>query len=589
MRFKAGYLGLAVVMVALFGSILSGLIFNVDKVQTVTTGYDYVTDITGLFDVSEDPQYIDYNPASNYTGYTNTISSNAFPSGISFIESSIANNYRIPTSMGEVVVGPSGTLDNNSSFISPAEYSSEIYAFNDCRPADRSGYAILYSKLTNFKAVTVYDWAVATFGDLSQYVEIEINFNSPSPSYPAVGGTTMTKTLSPQVGNTTLSKITINVANLTCTAVNSNGAPYYTDASLYDAILYYGGATQSTEYWSLNGSQILTDSTVLSLPYTSTLTKAPTYAYMLPSGGVTLAGNPNGGYFSTIWNNDTTTQYDNAIVNIVVQFTSNDILLIDNHWISKSFVGDFPAVMVSFNGLTGKVNLFPITSFTNFNEFTVSDTAISSLDHTVGIIDSLTFSKLSNTLEPLRWSVYSTTLFMDTYDTVMVDPSIDLANYWPDMESYRYWFQSVALYGESVTINGQTFMLDDNESITIDYFPERLTNFYISYGVDNHAYITFNQSMRTYDLGEITDKVLSFTGIWYFNVGLYEGHETVKDVYEWAGAFEGSANMVIILALGLIVVGTLVAKRMGYSFKMWDKIVLIICGFALLCLIGGFV
>lgn len=591
MKFKAGYLGLAIVMLALFGSVLSGLIFNVNQVERSTTAYNYVTDITGLFDITDNPQYIEYNPATNYTGYTNMQSEYLaqFPTGISFIESSVANNYRIPISLGETATGPSGTVNNSSSYPQIGNKPEYYTVFGDAVPDPPSGYATLWSRVFGFKSTTMYDWAIATFGDLSSYSKVEVFFTYPTYEYPVTRAVinTMAGMGINQISDSGITSIVINPDDLTFT--DNRGSTY----SLYDVVLTYGNVSQKTNFWNINDSQEINVSTSLSLSYTSTVTYAPTYAYMNPTAGVTLALRPDGQYFGTEWSNSTiSTIYDNVIIDLLVKIETGGSLVISGGSPQSLITIDdsyrFPAVLVRLNKLTNTATLYPVTHFVNFAEYTVSTEPILTSAFENSNLDKLWLSCLYDGL-PHRFSIVQTTVVMDDYDVVMVDPSINLADYWPDMTSYRYHFQSVALYGDSITINGVTYALNENESIIVNIFPERLTNFYISFGMDGHTYLTFNSSMRTYDLGETVDKVVSFTGIWYFNAGLYEGKASTEKVYEWAGAFSGSVNMIILTALAFMVIGTLVAKKMGYTCKMWDKVVLIVCAFGLLCMVGGFI
>ena len=146
MKFKAGYLGFCVVVLALFGSVIAGLVLNVDKVETTTTAYDYVTDITGLFEFTDEPQYIEYAPASNYTGYTNTVNVNTNPTGISFSQTSVANNYRMPLTYTIANTGPSGTLNNSSNYTQALAEMPTFNVFDANRPSAPSGYAVLKSQ-----------------------------------------------------------------------------------------------------------------------------------------------------------------------------------------------------------------------------------------------------------------------------------------------------------------------------------------------------------------------------------------------------------------------------------------------------------
>lgn len=589
MKFKAGYLGLCVVVLALIGSAVSGFVLNVDRVERTTTGYNYITDITGLFDFTDDPQYIEYDPASNYTGYTATVV-NSVPTGISYELSTVANNYRIITSTGATVAGPSGTIDNNASYPLPSRWVDTYQVANVAiRPQSTGTHAAISSELTMTKAVTLYDWTVAAFGDLSQYDKIDVALTMPTAAYPVsyVFFNNVNSTLL-QVSANQWTTITISASDLTFKAVTANDTEY--SGSLYDFVMYYGASTQKTLMWSPNDSYYITDNTELTASWTSTVTYAPTYAYMIPDAGVTLEKNPLGGYFGTIWDNDSGTAYDNVVVNVLVKLDSAGRLTVSGmgaaFTVSMSEYGDFPAVMITWDVLRGVAEVRPVVDFINFNDYSVADTIIDTATITGQFIDNITFESVDNFV-PLRWSVAGTTIKMDAQGVVMVNPSINLADYWPNMASYRFYIQSVALHGESVTINGVTYPIGDNESITINGVTERFRNVYVSYDLENNVSITFASNKRTVELGPAVDRTLSFDGAWYFNMGLYEGVSTTTSEYVWAGAFD-SPDAIIILGLGLLLVLWVAVNRMGYSFKLLDKLVIAVAVFAMIFMIGGF-
>lgn len=617
MKFKAGYLGLCLVVLALFGSAILGLVANVDKTEVTTTSYDYVTDITGLFDFSDTPQYIEYIPASNYTGYSNTVDNENYPTGLSFTVSQVANNYRVPTYVSTTTTGPSGTI-NDSTSLTLVPHNTVISGNT------REGYSPTglasnqipddYTSVTGYKVSTIYDFCYSVFGAPSGYRSVELNFSYPGVGYPITSAFVVPGLNSVDApysyGSTSfhpqITRLVIDPVALTAQAYT--GASLNGTYSLYDLYVYYGNATQKTTIYTSDGyggapASTLIASTSLSLTYTSTITPVPTYAYLLPSAGVSLAQNPLGGYFSTVWDNDTgATRYLNSRVDIAIHVPNDTGISIDlgtyeftirnNGGLSVDGVtlGQFERILFSVDTVAGTVTIRPIITFSNFFDYTTADIMIYSanIQATTGL-EEIVFSKPTGVSGASSWQIVNTTVFMDTFNSVMVNPSIDLSDYFPELDSYRYWFQSFALYGESITINGTTYDLDDNHSITIDGATERLNNFYISYDLENNASITFRQTNKTYDLGQAEDRTISFTGIWYFNAGLYEGHSATEEVYKWAGAFEGNADTIIILGLGLLAVLYLGFTKAGYKFKLLDKLVLAVCVVFLVSLIGGLI
>ena len=69
MRFESGMLGFLVVVLAIGFSIAGTILLSAEEQTYTVTKYDLVTDVTGLFDTDESPQYFDYDLSQNYTGY----------------------------------------------------------------------------------------------------------------------------------------------------------------------------------------------------------------------------------------------------------------------------------------------------------------------------------------------------------------------------------------------------------------------------------------------------------------------------------------------------------------------------------------
>lgn len=85
-------LGVVIVLIALITSLFIGVITNTtSEIQTVTK-YEYVTDMSQTFSYSEQPNYLQFNPTSNYTGY---ILSNGNAPGVAYTESNSPSNYRM--------------------------------------------------------------------------------------------------------------------------------------------------------------------------------------------------------------------------------------------------------------------------------------------------------------------------------------------------------------------------------------------------------------------------------------------------------------------------------------------------------------
>lgn len=69
MEFKNGYLGVAIVVMALFGSICIGFVGNLEGEEITQTVYRDATDVSSLYDYEPVNAYVEYSPNSNWTGW----------------------------------------------------------------------------------------------------------------------------------------------------------------------------------------------------------------------------------------------------------------------------------------------------------------------------------------------------------------------------------------------------------------------------------------------------------------------------------------------------------------------------------------
>lgn len=630
MKFKSGYLGICIVVLSLLLGTAGSLLLNVDKTAEASTKYDYKTDITGLFDTTQEPQYIDFSPATNYNGYAPLYPGQPNPSGIDYVVSPTSNNYRVLAVADDPITGPYGTV-NNSTSLTQATFNYSVNTSVGSSERVQSG--ALTGTLTGQKVASLYTWVTSVW-DLSTYSEIEITLSYPAIHAPTeragFGSALYIPASDPYYSINAGHWDIIKVFSDSLTFQYYTGGTWSPTYSLYDYYMVYGDATQREIY--ISGGNMVADNyaTSLSLSYTSTMTPYPLYEYMVPSQGVTNTG----GYVT--WDNDTaTTDYDNFEVSIIFgppMSSGSPVPLTDwktsitlnttsggdpsrvitfTHTVtggvgsmyasyynypdmdypipSGTFLGDFDYILVVINKIgQPTLTVYPVVNFNSYTDFEVLDNPLIS----VGLGDDLGLDYIYfyNISGGGRWSVYSTKVFLNTYNSVMVNPSINLTNYWPDMTSYRYAFQSFALYGNSITINGVTYPVTDDNKITIDSKKYTLDNFYLSYSEQDTVSITFKNINRTVELGDISDRTVSFNGVWYFSAGLYEGSYTTTDTYAWDDNLIQNLNpqLVLLLSLGLLLgLSLLFIALFKVNVGTMDKVVLIFAGVVILCILGG--
>lgn len=85
-------LGVVIVLVSLVASLFIGVLTNTTTTNETVTDYNFVADMSQTFTYSNEPDYVEYNPAKNYSGY---VTSDNASSGIKYTASTGASNYRV--------------------------------------------------------------------------------------------------------------------------------------------------------------------------------------------------------------------------------------------------------------------------------------------------------------------------------------------------------------------------------------------------------------------------------------------------------------------------------------------------------------
>ena len=615
MHFDSGKFGAVVVVVALVLTIFVGYCTDFTKVQRETTDYEYVTDITGLFETEQVPEYTLYNPNSNYVGYSGPVE---------YTPARQPNNYRY------MIEG--GTTTTDSDILQ----SNEIRAY----PSGMADFTFIYLNYTGstysftpqFTSTDGGSWNISTFanqgGDLpiaclSTFYTIlnnaELNLSSVETleidiSYTGTGGYPVFVLPSLEsfnkltlAGGTQQWTANVTDANIPDRAVVNVSTMFIT---LYrgDSMLFSGPSDSIPVIYSYNANDY-TGSTVndrapVTMRMDFTLTGFATYGYADPQSGVSIPWTDQW----TTWDNGYTVEeitvlFSNPNIqqqrSIYVSFYETDRSAWDvtgNIWISIgsgetivrayddrisggdiTFGSGWNGIEVTFNRTTGIITATPTDRVWDFTTgpsirgetqqvttgWSVTETPPANVDFRLRGSDSAG--------GPMKLGVFSTLVDLDSYGVVMNDPTIDIKDYWPEIGEYRLNFYSFALVGDSVRINNVTYPVSDSQTITVtdaetqDSYTKTLTNIYVSTkAVDGteHTFLTFVNDNLTVDLGETVNDTISFDGLWYFTTALYEGFTTTISDYEWNvdGTFDATIEQFVLVFVALLGVGVVLGK-----------------------------
>ena len=259
-------------------------------------------------------------------------------------------------------------------------------------------------------------------------------------------------------------------------------------------------------------------------------------------------------------------------------------------------LGSWTAFQVDMNIADGLISVTPVKIFNSFTDYTLySNQTKNALDFS-GIVENCSLDVIeheSNGSANARFSVVSTEVFLDTYGVILYNPSINLYSYFPQFPAIRANFYSFALYGDSITINGTTYVLNGSK-VTVQYVTDGqhnylpavmpnetvrsktmdLTNIYVTFDTSTgHVELTFVDDRFTIDLGAFPagDWTISMQGVWYFTMMVYEPYTaTEKSVSGWKTMPETSASEMILIFMGILILATaavaIYSGRKGLGF-----------------------
>ena len=250
-------------------------------------------------------------------------------------------------------------------------------------------------------------------------------------------------------------------------------------------------------------------------------------------------------------------------------------------------IGLWRNIQLSISAVNGTLSITPLSS--------ISFTAASSTNNATIVFEDwysgspIEQLQFSTTGQSLRWQITQTTVFLDTFNAVMYNPTITIGDYFPDIGDWRLNFYSFAIYGDGFTINNVPFTVNRaNATVTFTLddktYTNTLQNIYITNQNENgtdHMYLTFQNNKTVYDLGDTVTETISFTGLWYFTTGLYKAVTVTESYYDWQldGLWHITNEQTIVIFLGLLGLGLIVLKGMfGVSIKSLDGIIIIFAG-----------
>lgn len=249
-------------------------------------------------------------------------------------------------------------------------------------------------------------------------------------------------------------------------------------------------------------------------------------------------------------------------------------------------IGAWNNILLTFDSVNRTVTVTPVTSFSNFQNYTLSGDSITVQDGfpAYGSVDddllfgSVLFTVPGDGMNEYTFSVVSTTVYMGYNKAIFVNATLNPRTLFlqADYPILRISFDSVALYGSAVILNGTSYPVS-NGMITIGANRLSVSGLSVTYMDDGHIYA--GKESNDIDLGEATDNTITMEGQWYFQARASNGYADTVDVVDWdVGHWAVSMQQALLVFEACLVAGIIIAHHKK-SLATLDWVILIIAGF----------
>lgn len=221
-------------------------------------------------------------------------------------------------------------------------------------------------------------------------------------------------------------------------------------------------------------------------------------------------------------------------------------------------IGMWRSIVLDIDLIDGRLTAIPVRTFNSFSNVQL-DSARINIGELVNAVPSASIA-WGSTSNSLRFGVYSTEVFMDTYGVVMVNPTLNITNYFTDLNNfYRLKLFNFSVLGDSITINGVEGTVTGDSVTFGDDIYLKLKEMNVTYA---DGRVSVQDSHASIDLGTIVNNVISMNGVWYFQTDLLKGFTTQKMIYEWDwNGFIFDNIQFVVFYMGLALAGLIIGRR----------------------------
>lgn len=636
MKFKPGMLGACVVVMALLATVLAGYTLGGEEVTEYRTTYNNITSINGQFSYTEGSSYVTYNPAANYTGYdpaaisfTPTNTANQYPY-ISDLGSHITTELNLASMTSAHTISARQLTGNSQNiwmvggtYATVAEVLSwaginyqtiqagitisltrgDMWGFGSSSGLRTdSNFVLTSTGGNNYSSISGSGYIVHPDGTSQHYTDGSSWAWTTTPRpYTSNSDYTYTVSVSPSGECRVIwNGQTRDVSSATDVRLCWGGSVVYTSVGGGIPITGNGpfsGASANDAEAQVQGYNGRTVTSMITIDYDQNITRE----YMRIGDGIQILGGTVGdtvgwsnGYdlgsmtVAVMWEAGTTNriQYQAnvgtgwALVTAYQSLGNTYIEYTDGTTAKAKNLGAWAGCTITLDTINQTLTAAPITSITNYQTFTTGpETVITdTMSNSPG-----TFSGVAYTVGAVKsphMSVSSTTIYQGANKNLYVNPSIDpralfLPAQYPIL---RVTFDSVALAGSSITINGTVYPVMAGRVWITAGDGLSVSGLSVTYLENGHISVSDNE--RDIDLGVMTNSTISLAGQWYYQCRAQVGQLTEVESVDWdLGHWSIDMKQAIMIYEGLLIAGVLIA-RYALDIKWLDWIVIIMAGFA---------
>lgn len=556
--------GVLVSVVAVIATVLLASTVGALTTETVeTTDYTYQANINGIYDVSQIPVPTPYSPAGNFNSWaTSESNAGSITGGISY--STLDRYNGIPVLSAGQTTTRSGTIPILfPNAIPPATEGKDTYTWlfvDENGNLKGAAYACNFSEFRDFlfsgDTAKIYDrWRIPmTDIGLAKITDFEVESVAGNEVLSYTG--MMPAAVEISTGNDTVSLFDV-------------GGNLY-DTVIADELVMGYGTGESTEIPWLGDS------------YTATGTKTQSTSYMDTTKGIKITGSPaywKNGYKTTVitflWDGSGTTTFTMPLKTVLGNNgagTATLGLTSSNSGLTASFthsgitknidLGKWPAGYLELDLYNGTIKAAGVDILRDYRDYDLSNVI-----QKRNLSENKTYFETMTATGDIDFTIDTTSVLLTSSASVMIDPSVDIGQHFPQLaDAWRVTYDSIATYGDSITINGQTYTISNKKIVNApyDYNGEVAYKDMDLVGLSITCYD--HETIIKYISGEsytepTTNPVMAFDGIWYFDADLYSVSTGMEEVYVYSGGFGMDAAGAMATYILMVMIGSFVIVK----------------------------